>query len=124
MARYLIVGHGYCPDEIFDQELNPLRPIHVAAMYGSLMVLQYLISEHQVDATVKEKFGYDALSLAIRYKQLHVAQWLVDEDLFDITTTNLKGGKSYFSLAMEHKLYRVAASIKTDLEKRYPSRAK
>lgn len=91
------------------------RPVHLAATGGHLQVLAHLLEERKCDPTETDKNHEDCLTLAIKHKQLKVADYLIKSERFDLTKVLAVKGFNYFAYALVKGQQRIAHKILSKL---------
>jgi ankyrin repeat protein len=86
MVKHLITSHGFDPE--WTTKFTSKQAIHVAATWGSLAVIRYLIEVVEVDPTVQDSLGDDALTLAIKNQKQKTAIYLAGTWRFNIAKLN------------------------------------
>lgn len=64
MVKYLIVKHGFSPNE----EVLGKLPIHTAAKYGAFNTLEYLSGLPGIDLNAKDRHGENVFELINKFR--------------------------------------------------------
>ena len=77
IIQYLITEHG-CDPALPDDDSN-IMPIHIACLFGQLVVVKYLITEQHCDPNSRGEYGSTPLHCACESGHIDIIKYLITE---------------------------------------------